>query len=96
MLKPLKITSEDIWIGSTNGRALKGYVFEHFKEAFARYLPPSEPRGREEADEMGTSEPFQTARSETNLADRKCEKPANGGQPRGLADGKGGSGDKCA
>jgi hypothetical protein len=98
MFKPLKIRSEDIWVGSSDGKALKGYVFEHFKEAFARYLPPegvSEPRGREDADEMGTSEPFQTARSETDLADRKCEKSNNGGHPRGLADQKGGSGGKA-
>jgi hypothetical protein len=94
MLKPLKpkITTEDIWIGSTTGKALKGYVFKHFEEAFARYLPQegaSEPRGREEADEMGTSDLFQTARLESDLADGKCEKSANDGHPRGLADGKG-------
>jgi Protein of unknown function (DUF3631) len=92
MFKPLKITSEDIWHG---GRALKGYVFEHFDEPFARYLSregASEPRERENADEMGTSEPFQTARTGTDLADRKCKKSANDGHSRGLADGKGGNG----
>jgi Protein of unknown function (DUF3631) len=94
MFKPLKITSEDIWHG---GRALKGYVFEHFDEAFTRYLPPegaSEPRERENADETGTSEPFQTARTGTDLADRKCEKSANDGHSRGLADEKGVAGEK--
>ena len=97
MLKPLGITTEDIWIGSSTGKSLKGYVFAHFDEPFARYLPPEgafEPRGREEADEMGTSEPFQTARFETNLADQKCEKPANDAHPRDLADQKGGSGQR--
>jgi hypothetical protein len=94
MLKPLKIRSEDIWIDS---RSLKGYVFRHFEEAFARYLPPegvSKPRERENADETGTSDLFQTARRETDLADRKCDKPTNGGHPRGLADEKGGSGEE--
>src|SRR5262249_18732937 len=90
MLKPLKIATENLWLG--DGKVAKGYVFEHFEEAFARYLPQegaSEPLDRYKADEMGTSDLFQTARAEPDLADGKCEKSANGGHPSGLADGRG-------
>src|SRR5262249_23799052 len=37
MLRPLKITTENIRVGD---EVLKGYVFKHFEEPFARYLPP--------------------------------------------------------
>jgi hypothetical protein len=95
MLKPLGIIPEDIWIGSSNGRALKGYVFAHFDEAFSRYLPPeggSQPRGREEADEMGTSSVFKPRGTEVNLAVEKCKKPNNDGPPRTSRLEKGGAG----
>src|SRR5262249_31955432 len=62
-----------------------------------RYLPEegaSEPLGRYKADDTSTSEPFQTARPAGDLADRKCEKSANDGPPSGLADEKGGPGEK--
>jgi hypothetical protein len=93
-LRPLSITTEDIW---WIDKSLKGYVFKHFDDAFVRYLPDeggSEPREREKADKTGTSEPFQTARPEADLAVEKHEKSANGGPPRGLADEKGGTGAK--
>ena len=75
----------------------KGYLLEHFKEAFARYLGPegaSEPLHRYNADEMGTSELFQTATAETDVADRKCEKPNNDGPCSGVAVRKGVSGEE--
>ena len=53
----------------------------------------SEPLHRYNADEMGTSEPFQTATAEHDVADRKCEKPNNDGLCSGVADQKGVSGD---
>jgi hypothetical protein len=93
MLKPLGIIPENIWIGSGTGKVLKGYVFAHFNEAFARYLLTegcSKPLGRYVADEMGTSTGFQTARSDINLADGKCEKPNNDGHPSDLAVARGG------
>jgi hypothetical protein len=95
MLKPLGIIPENIWIGSGTGKVLKGYVFAHLNEVFARYLPPEggfKPLGRYEADEMGTSTGFQTARPETNLAVVKCEKPNNDGHPSDLAVATGGEG----
>jgi putative DNA primase/helicase len=93
MLKPLKITTENIRVGE---EVSKGYVFKHFEEAFSRYLPPegaSEPFNRYNADEMGTSEPFQTATPKPDVADGKCEKPNNDGHCSGRTDGKGGNGD---
>ena len=85
MLKPLKITTENIRVG---GKTPKGYVFKHCEEAFARYLPAEgvfEPPQRHNTDETGTSEPFQTATSEDDVAVRKCEKSANDGPCGGVA-----------
>ena len=93
LLKPLAIAPENIRIGD---KVPKGYVLERFKEAFARYLAPegaSEPLHRYNADETGTSDLFQTATAEPDVADRKCEKPNNGGPCSGVADQKGDSGD---
>ena len=73
----------------------KGYYLQRFKEAFARYLGQagaSEPQHRHNADEMGTSDLFQSATDETDVAVRKCEKPANDGACGGVADQKGVSG----
>ena len=95
MLRPLKITSENIRVGD---KVPKGYVFEHFEESFARYLPTegaSEPLQRYNADEMGISEPFQTATPGPDVADQKCEKPNNDGQCSGVAAAKGGAGEKA-
>ena len=94
MLKPLKITTENIRVGD---KVPKGYVFEHFAEAFGRYLPPEggfEPLDRYNADETGTSDLFQTATYNPDVADRKCDKSANGGHCSGIADGKGSIGDR--
>ena len=92
MLKPLGITPENIRIGD---KVPKGYVFAHFDDAFTRYLPQEgafEPLHRFNADETGTSEPFQTATSEDDVADGKCEKPSNDGHRSGRAVQKGVSG----
>jgi putative DNA primase/helicase len=93
LLKPLAIVPENIRVGD---KVPKGYLLERFKETFARYLPPegaSEPLHRYNADEMGTSEPFQSATAEQGVADRKCEKLNNDGLCSGVADQKGVSGD---
>jgi putative DNA primase/helicase len=97
MLKPLSIIPENIWI--SENKVLKGYVFAHFEDAFTRYLPPEggfKPLGRYDADEMGTSSGFQTARSESDLAVAKCKKPNNDGHPSALAVAKGGDSKKPA
>jgi Protein of unknown function (DUF3631) len=93
MLKPLGIIPQNIWMGSGTGKVLKGYVFAHFNEAFARYLLPEgcpKPLGREEADEMGTSSVFKPLGTNINLAVGKCEKPNNDGHPSDLAVARGG------
>jgi hypothetical protein len=95
MLRPLKITSETIRVGD---KTPKGYVFKYFDEAFARYLPSqeaSEPPHRHNVDETGTSDLFQSATSESDVADRKCEKPANDGACGGAAVAEGGAGEKA-
>jgi len=89
-LKPLGITPENIRLGD---KVPKGYLLERFKEAFSRYLGPegaSEPLHRHNADETGTSDGFQTATAESNVAFQKSEKSANDGPCSGVADEKGG------
>jgi putative DNA primase/helicase len=88
-LRPLAIISENIRVGD---RVPKGYKLARFEEAFSRYLPPegaSEPLHRYNPDEMGTSEPYQTATPDPDVAVRKCEKSANDGPRSGVADEKG-------
>jgi 5S rRNA maturation endonuclease (ribonuclease M5) len=90
LLKPLLIAPDNIRIGD---KVPKGYLLERFKDAFLRYLGPGggafEPLHRHNAGEMGTSAVFQTATVETDVAVRKCEKPANDGACGGVADQKG-------
>ena len=62
LLKPLKIAPDSIRVDEK--RTPKGYYLNQFEEAFSRYLDPeeaSEPQHRNNADEMGTSEHFQSA-----------------------------------
>src|SRR6516225_37191 len=95
MLKPLGIVPENIYVGDE--KRPKGYVFKHFEEAFTRYLPPegaSEPLKRYNADETGTSDLFQTAQPNPDVAVRKCEKSNNDGPCSGVAVAKGGSSEK--
>jgi Protein of unknown function (DUF3631) len=92
LLKPLPVIPENIRVGD---KVPKGYILKQFEEAFARYLPSewaSEPLHRYKADETGTSEHFQTATKESDVADWKCEKPNNDGHCSVVADGKGGNG----
>src|SRR5215470_382074 len=87
-----RMCAENIHVGD---KVPKGYVFKHFEEAFTRYLAPegvSKPLNRSNADEMGTSEPFQTAPTEPEGAVRKCEKSANDGHKSGRAVANGGNG----
>jgi hypothetical protein len=95
LLKPLKIAPSSIRIDEK--RTPKGYYLQQFEEAFSRYLDPaeaSEPQHRNNPYETGTSEPFQSATAETEVADRKCEKPSNDGPCCGVAVQKGGSGEE--
>ena len=95
LLKPLKIVPDSIRIDEK--RTPKGYYLNQFEEAFSRYLDPeeaSEPQHRNNADEMGTSELFQSATADADVAVRKCEKPNNDGPCCGVAVQKGVSGEE--
>lgn len=90
LLKPLAIVPENIRVGD---KVPKGYLLERFEEAFARYLAPegaTKPLHRYNPDKTSTSEHFQTATSDNDVADRKCEKPYNDRPCSGVADRKGG------
>jgi hypothetical protein len=92
MLKPLKITTENIRVGD---EVLKGYVLKHFEEAFARYLPPEgELLHRYKCDEKGISKPFQTAAPNPDVAEQKSRKSANDGACSIVAVARGGNGAK--
>ena len=72
LLKPLKIVPDSIRIDEK--RTPKGYYLNQFEEAFSRYLDPegaSEPQHRNNADEMGTSELFQSATADADVAVRE-------------------------
>jgi Protein of unknown function (DUF3631) len=95
LLKPLKIVPDSIRIDEK--RTPKGYYLNQFEEAFSRYLDPeeaSEPQHRNNAAEMGTSELFQSATADADVAVRKCEKSNNDGLCCGVAVQKGGSGEE--
>jgi putative DNA primase/helicase len=96
LLKPLAIVTENIRVGD---QVPKGYRLERFAEAFERYLPPEgapEPLQRHNADEITTSELFQTATNQPDVADRKCEKPIVDGVCGVVADEKGADGEARA
>jgi hypothetical protein len=83
LLKPVAITVE--LVGKDRVRS---YKRERFEEAFERYLCPKGGSNRSiapNADEMGTSEPSQSARPGNGRADWKCEKPNNDGEKSGRA-----------
>jgi hypothetical protein len=89
-LKPLAIAPDSVRVDEK--RTPKGYYLHQFKEAFARYLGVeggSEPQQRNNADETGISEGFQSATAEPVVAVGKCEKSANDGPCCGVADEKG-------
>jgi putative DNA primase/helicase len=84
-LKPLSIAPEVIRVADETPR---GYRLNQFTEAFGRYLTPdgaSEPQHRNKCDEIRTSDTFQTATPESDVAVEKCEKPNNDGLCCGVA-----------
>jgi hypothetical protein len=77
MLKPLSIAPQHIGQDRT-----RGYVFDHFLDAFARYLAPeggAQPFNRSQCDEMGTSDISQPFTAMDGRTVGKCEKPNNDG-----------------
>jgi putative DNA primase/helicase len=92
LLKPFGIAPENIRIGS---RVPKGYLRHQFGDVWDRYLGPegvSETLQRYKCDEIRTSDTFQSATQEDDVAVRKCEKPNNDGLCSAVADQDGGSG----
>jgi hypothetical protein len=88
-LKPLGIAPEGIRQGDKTPR---GYRLHQFSEAFERYLPSEEafkPQQCNKCDEQRTSDAFQTATQEPDVALRKCEKSNNDGLCCGVAVEKG-------
>jgi Protein of unknown function (DUF3631) len=89
MLKPLSITPQHL--GQDRAR---GYVFDHFMDAFARYSAPegdAQPFNRSECDEMGTSKISQPFIASDERTVGKDEKPNNDGLKNGRTVAKGGS-----
>jgi hypothetical protein len=89
MLKPLGIAPQQI--GPKKGR-LRGYLREHFDEAFERYLPPRdlEPSTRPPRDEIRTSDISKPSTLKTGGHFETCEKPNNDGPVDGWTVGEGG------
>jgi putative DNA primase/helicase len=96
LLKRLSIVPDSVRTPSRT-TTVKGYHLHQFQEAFARYLLTEggvEPEQRNKADETGTSDPFQSGTDQSDVPDRKCDKSNNDEPCSGVADGKGGSGEK--
>jgi hypothetical protein len=92
LLKPFGIAPETIRVG---GRTPKGYHRHQFGDAWDRYLASegvSEPQQRNKCDEIRTSDTFQSATPESDVAFRKCEKPNNDGLCCAVADQNGENG----
>jgi hypothetical protein len=95
LLKPFGIVPDSVRIGK---QTPKGYYRSQFSEAWERYLAPegvSEPQHRNNADEMGTSDTFQSATDSAGVADQKYEKPLCPSDCCGVAVQKGGNGAFC-
>jgi hypothetical protein len=79
LLKPFGIAPETIRVGD---RTPKGYLRHQFGDAWERYLSGDgvfETQQRNKCDEIRTSDTFQSATPEDDVAFRKCEKPNNDG-----------------
>lgn len=90
-LADFHISPDNVRIGS---KIAKGYYLHWFDEAFERYLAPqgvSEPLRRYTADGSGTSSTFRNATDLSDVAFRKCDKPASPNDCSGVAVQKGGA-----
>jgi putative DNA primase/helicase len=89
LLKPLGIVPVVVRIGSETPR---GYERSQFDDAFSRYSPEKEASNRNSAsnaDTTGTSDLFQTATGDPDVAVWKSQKSNNDGLCGGVADEKG-------
>jgi putative DNA primase/helicase len=92
LLKAFGIAPETVRVG---GRTPKGYLRHQFEEAWERYAVATgvnEPPQRNKCDEIRTSDAFQSATAESDVAVQKCEKSNNDGLCCGVAVQKGGNG----
>lgn len=84
MLRGFDVRPRDVW---TAEGARKGYRARDLADAWGRYLPPSDPRERENPRETGPEGGFLSARQDARLADEKRRKPPSDRDSRGIADG---------
>jgi hypothetical protein len=94
LLKPLGIRPGNV---GPEAARVRGYLREHFEEAFGRYLAPDggfKVHRCTERDEQGASEIFKVHSQENGCALSKCEKPNNDGLLGTCAPWKGGSADE--
>jgi len=89
LLKPFRIASRQLWIGSTNRH---GYEVKDFQDAFDRYLlsdpPIQDARTLEPYSHKGSSD-FQNARGSGDLASQQSREPHSHKGSSGLAFRKG-------
>ena len=93
MLKPLSIGPGKV--GPETARK-NGYLRQHFKEAFDRYLGDTKVDSRTECDEMGTSELFKVDSESDGCPLSNPEKPNNDGLLSTCPLSKGETGEKSA
>jgi Protein of unknown function (DUF3631) len=85
LLKDFHIKPDNVRVGS---RVPKGYHRQQFEEAWQRYLTPqgvSEPLQRYNLTAAGTSDAFQTATAEPDVAVQNGEKPPSNGHRSDVA-----------
>ena len=91
LLKRHTISPSSVRMGD---KTPKGYRLDQFKNAFARYLPPSEPQHRHNPQKPAENRPFQGATLPPDVAVQKPPKPALALSCVGVAAENGISGDK--
>jgi hypothetical protein len=92
LLKPLAITSQNVRIGDS---VVRGYYCHQFDEVFDRYLSGNRLSNRynaTNADDTGTSDLFQSATADPDVALQKSQKSNNDGLCSGVALRKTGNG----
>ena len=98
---PAAEAAGDLGAGHSHRRrdAPAGTTGHQFEEAWERFLSPEggfKPQHRNKADEIRTSDAFQSATAKSDVAVAKCEKSNNDGLCCGVAVGKGDKGNGSA
>ena len=84
LLKRHTISPASVRVGD---KTPKGYHLDQFKNAFARYLPPSEPQHRHNPQRTAEKQPFQGATLAPDVAVQKQPKPTASSSCGGVAAG---------